>query len=147
MSRPFSVVIHARESDHHTIRKNGFISCIVSFNAPRARTVRMGFCLHCKELLTYMGASKHCKQLVRKHQAQLSKLFCHEQTDLYERQILSDVELLWEKWSSKEYAVSQVSSPFSIEGDCFNESSSKDICPSSEMSRVENGSCPDGICD
>ena len=81
MSRPFSVSVHAQESDHCTIKKNGFISCTVSFNAPRSQTLRMGFCLHCKELLTYTGSLKHCKRLAEKHQVRLSQLFCPEKVD------------------------------------------------------------------
>ena len=66
----------------------------------------MGLCLDCKELFSYNGALKHCKQLAEKHQVDFSRLFCPEKLDFYKQQILSDVELLWEKWRTKVEGVS-----------------------------------------
>ena len=78
MSSPFSVVVHDQRCDNATIRKNGFISCLVRFHIPCFVSKRMGFCLHCKELMTYNRALKHSKQLAQKQQVNLSRLFCPE---------------------------------------------------------------------
>ena len=111
MARPFSFVFHVEPTDFRTIMKNGFISCLVTFQAPRIVTKRTGFCFHCKELLSYNGALKHSKQLVEKQHVDLSRLFCVEKVDFYKQQITSDVELLWEKWRTKESGSPKDSGP------------------------------------
>ena len=75
MSRPFSIVYSANQSDYRTIRSNGFISCLVHYHVPRSVSKRMGFCLHCRELLSYNGALKHCKQLAERHEVGFQNCF------------------------------------------------------------------------
>ena len=66
----------------------------------------MGFCLHCKELFSYNGALKHCKRLVEKHNFDFSHPLFLEKLDFCKQQIVSDVELLWDKWRTKAAGVS-----------------------------------------
>ena len=107
MSCPFSLIVSAKQSDFRSIRKNGFIACQVYFLVPRVVSKRLGFCLHCKELLSYNGALKHCKQLAETQKVHFSSLFCPEKLDFYKQQIFSDVDLLWERWSQKEGVLSK----------------------------------------
>ena len=85
MSCPVSVTIHAEQTDIRTIRKNGFISCLVRFQEPRFVSKRMGFCLHCHELLSYNGALKHAKQLAENEQINLASLLRPEKNRLLQR--------------------------------------------------------------
>ena len=101
MSCPVSVTIHAEQTDIRTIQKNRFISCLVRFQEPRFVSKGMGFCLHCRELLSYNGALKHAKQLAENEQINLASLFRPEKIDSYKEQILSDAEMVWEMWCSK----------------------------------------------
>ena len=101
MSVTYSVQIHTDPSNHPNIRKHGFISCNVFFSTPPLRLVRMAFCLHCKQLLSYTGGLKHSKQLSSKRRIVLSSLFCPDKVDCYKNQIMADVELFCEKLSSK----------------------------------------------
>ena len=105
MSVTYSVQIHTDPSNHPNIRKHGFISCNVFFSTPPLRLVRMAFCLHCKQLLSYTGALKHSKQLSSKRRIVLSSLFCPDKVDCYKNQIMADVELFCEKLSSKGPAI------------------------------------------
>ena len=101
MSSPFKISIHIDEHTHQTIRKNGFITCIVMFKTPPFKSLRMAFCLHCRELRSYTGCLKHTKLLVAKQRIDLSRLFCPEKVEEYKQQIIADVELVCEKWTSK----------------------------------------------
>ena len=102
MSLPFSINIHMDRPYHRFIKKNGFISCVVCIQTPHFRSLRMGFCLHCKELLSYSGALKHSKNLRDEQHVDLSRLFRPEKCDLYKQQIMEDAWSKYEKWTSQE---------------------------------------------
>ena len=72
-----------------------------SFSRASFRFKKNGVCLHCRELLSYNGALKHAKQLAEKEQINLASLFRPEKIDSYKEQILSDAEMVWEKWCWK----------------------------------------------
>ena len=106
MSSQYSVIIHSEESYHRTIKVNGFISVVVCFRTPPFKTVRFGFCLHCKELFSYTGALKHSKQLRDIHHIDLSRLFFPKKCDFYRQQIIEDASAKCEKLLAKESNVS-----------------------------------------
>ena len=107
MSLPYSISIHTDDLYHQTIRKNGFISCIVMFKSPPFQSLRMAFCLHCRQLLSYTGCLKHKKQLESKYKIDLASLFFPEKMEEYKRQIIADVDLICDKWSSKASSISE----------------------------------------
>ena len=56
------------------------------------QNVQIRFCLHCKNLFSYTGALKHSRLLVTKHSIVLSQLFSPDKVELYDRQIMEDIE-------------------------------------------------------
>ena len=141
MSSPFSIFFHTEKTDHRAIWKNGFIACSVRFQAPRLVSKRMGFCLRCKELFSYNGALKHSKQLVDKHQVDLSRLFHVEKIDFYKQQITSDVERLWEKWSSKESGVQKDTVAQEGFGGETEIACTMETCPEHDTTHIAEESC------
>ena len=101
MSLPVSITIHTEEPYHMNNRNSGFITCVLTFDVPPFDSLRMGFCLHCKELLSYTGRLKHVKKLPPKQRIALLRLFCPDKIDMNKQQILAEVEIFYEKWSSK----------------------------------------------
>ena len=99
---PFSSIsIHTGPSFHRYIRQNGFISCRVSFSNGEYRSLRLGFCLHCKELGCNSWALKHSKQVKADLGVRVSRLFCPEKIDFYKEQIMNDIGFLSEKGKFK----------------------------------------------
>ena len=97
MSSPVSIAIHAEEQYHHNIRRNGFVTCVVTLTTPPFQSLRLAFCLHCRQLRSYTGCLKHSKQLQSKHRVELSRPFNPEKIDEYKLQINAEVEQVCEK--------------------------------------------------
>ena len=140
MTCPVSVTIHAEPTDHRAIRKNGFISCFVTFQAPRFVSKRMGFCLHRKELFSYNGALKHTKQLAEKHHVNLTRLFYPDKIDFYKQQIVSDAEIVWDKWHLKETGFPKDSNDHSHH-DRSEFHHISEICSQQDATQTAEGSC------
>ena len=97
MSSPVSIAIHAEEQYHHNIRRNGFVTSVVTLTTPPFQSLRLAFCLHCRQLRSYTGCLKHSKQLQSKHRVELSRPFNPEKIDEYKLQINAEVEQVCEK--------------------------------------------------
>ena len=56
----------------------------------------MAFCMHCKQLFSHSGASKHSKKLKSDRGINLGRLFSVDKIDLYKSQIMEDLAYLSE---------------------------------------------------
>ena len=116
MSLRHSVSIRLAPRFHRLIRKNGFISCLVTYETPRVLSLRMAFCLHCKQLLSYLGAVKHSKHLVDECRTNLAYLFCPEKSEFYKQYILSEIDHLLEMGKFNKFLTSKETSQHDDEG-------------------------------
>ena len=116
MSLRRSVSIRLAPKFHRLIRKNVFISCLVTFETPRVLSFRMAFCLHCKYLLSYSGAVKHSKHLVDECRTNLASLFCPEKSEFYKQHILSEIDLHLEMGKFNKFLSSKETSQHDEEG-------------------------------
>ena len=95
MTLNYRPIIHIAPSDFPPIARNGFIRCDVLLH--ETKTIRhLGYCLHCRRIFSLSWSKKHSRWL-RNASVDVSLNFKLDKVELFSLDILSELELLFEK--------------------------------------------------